>query len=64
MSHVMCHVSHVTRHMSLVTCHVTHVTFFLLQNGGASWCRVCYQRGLPRLVFTSGRDSSQKVRNL
>ena len=21
------------------------------QSGGASWWRVCYQRGLPRLVF-------------
>ena len=27
--------------------------FFFLneKSGGASWWRVCYQRGLPRLVF-------------
>ena len=50
------------------TCHVSHFTgpkknlhiliffFFYVkkigQSGGASWWRVCYQRGLPRLVFT------------
>ena len=39
------HVSHVTCHMSGVTLHVS------LQRGGASWWRVCYQRGLPRLVY-------------
>ena len=35
-----------------VTCHVSHVTFFLffLQSGEAYRWRVCYQRGLPRLV--------------
>ena len=48
MSRVRCHVSG-------VTCQVLHVIFFLylfffLQSGGASWWRVCYQRGLPRLV--------------
>ena len=26
--------------------------FFFLQFGGASWWRVCYQQGLPRLDFT------------
>ena len=31
--------SHVTCHVSLVTC------------GGACWRRVCYQQGLPRLVY-------------
>ena len=40
------YVSHVTCQVSCVTCH-----FFLNeQTGGASWGRVCYQRGLPRLV--------------
>ena len=32
---------------------LNHQVFFLflfLQIGGASWWRVCYQRGLPRLV--------------
>ena len=49
---VMCHVSHVTCHMSCVTCHVSCVTkqSKKLKNGGASRSRVCYQRGLPRLV--------------
>ena len=57
-----CHVSHVTCHVSRVTCHLSHVIFlfyiyiFFLrkkigQSGGASRWRVCYQRGLPRLVF-------------
>ena len=26
------------------------------QSGGASWWRVCYQRGLPRLVFLGFED--------
>ena len=65
-SHVRCHMSCVMFHMSGVRCHVAHVTcqvshvmyqlfssfFFLFwQSGGASWWRVCYQQGLPRLVF-------------
>ena len=63
---VMCHVSPVTCHLSRVTCHLSRVTchllhifyifiFFILQKNlqsvGASRWRVCYQRGLPRLVF-------------
>ena len=65
MSHVMCQVSPVTCHLSPVTCHLSHVkkTLFHIkkkkkysvtkvgQSGGASRWRVCYQRGLPRLVF-------------
>ena len=49
MSGVMCHVSH-------VTCHILfYFSFsFFGQNCGASRWRVCYQRGLPRLVFTFG----------
>ena len=39
-------------HMSRVTCHVSYVLFsFFLRVCGASRWRVCYQRGLPRLVF-------------
>ena len=38
-------------HMSGVRCQVSHVTFFLGQSGGASPSRICYQRGLPRLVL-------------
>ena len=50
---VMCHVSRVTCHMSPVTCHLSHVTCHkkIGQSGEASRWRVCYQRGLPRLVF-------------
>ena len=50
-----CHVSCVTCHMSRVRCHKSHVTrhnnfFFFGQSGESYWWRVCYQRGLPRLV--------------
>ena len=55
MSCVTCHMSCVTFHVSHVTCHVSCVTCFLLlfflQSGEAYWWRVCYQQGLPRLVF-------------
>ena len=55
MSHVTCHMSHVTYHVSGVACQVSCVKFlfyffFLGQSGEASWWRVCYQRGLFRLV--------------
>ena len=64
-SHVTCHMSHVTCHVSQVTCHVSHVMchifisiyiFLLLpllfrKSGEARCWRVCYQRGLPCLVF-------------
>ena len=47
-----CHMSSVTFHMSHVTCHVLHVTFKeKIQSGEAYRWRVCYQRGLPRLVL-------------
>ena len=48
MSHITCLMSHVLYHMS-------HVTFFFsfLESGSVSWWRVCYQRGLPRLVLPS-----------
>ena len=63
---VMCHVSRVKCHLSPVTCHMSKQFFFLTfkllllifftykkngQSGGASQWRVCYQRGLPRLVL-------------
>ena len=56
MSHVMCLMLCVTCHVSRVTCHVSHVTicfssFFFRQSGDAYRWRVCYQRGLPRLVL-------------
>ena len=47
-------VSRVTCHVSHVTCHMSSVTFFFFlffgQSGEAYRLRVCYQRGLPRLV--------------
>ena len=53
MSHVTCHVSHVMCHMSCVTFHIFFLLLFFcfsLQSGEAYRWRVCYQRGLPRLV--------------
>ena len=53
-SHVTCDVSQVRYHVSGVTCHIFFLFFyFFLQIGWASLWRVCYQRGLPRLVFPS-----------
>ena len=45
--------SHVTCHVSRDTCHVSHVLsfFFCGQSGEVYWWRVCFQRGLPRLVY-------------
>ena len=63
-----CHVSRVTCHVSCVTCHVSHVIFFCLffgQSGEAYRWRVCYQRGLLRLVTKNtcacSRENSQIV---
>ena len=50
-SPVTCHVSHVTCHVSPVTCHMSFVFCLFLQIGGTSRWRVCYQRGLPCLIF-------------
>ena len=47
----MCHVS---RHVSRVTCHHFFI-FFFGQSGEVYWWRVCYQRGLPRLVLVKTR---------
>ena len=69
MSHVKCHVSCVTRHVSCVMCHVSHVTchifffFFFGRNGEAYRWRVCYQRGLPRLVFNGFPNQSIRWTN-
>ena len=75
MSRVTCHVSPVTCHLSPVTCkkiifqHFNSLflifKFFLRkqkigQSGGASRWRVCYQRGLPRLV---SRELNVKINN-
>ena len=61
---VRCHLSGVTFHMSPVRCHpspvmcqVSQVFFcslFFGQGCEASRWRVCYQRGLPRLVSSVG----------
>ena len=57
MSPVTCPGSHVTCHMSRVACPLFHlifsIKFFSSHSGGASRRRVCYQRGLPRLVSLS-----------
>ena len=46
-----CHISYVTFHVSHVTYHIFFfLIFFFLQIGAASWWRVWYQHGLPRLV--------------
>ena len=50
MSHVTYHVSRVMCHVSRVTCHMSHIYIFFLQSGEISRWRLCYQRGLPRLV--------------
>ena len=54
MSCVICHVSLVTCHVWGVKCQVSGVTcifsFFYFLSVRASWWRVCYQWGLPRLV--------------
>ena len=47
MSCVRCQVSGVMCHMS----HDTFFSFFFGQSGKAYRWRVCYQQGLPRLVF-------------
>ena len=38
-------------HVSCIMCHLSHVNFFIRPSGGASRWRVCYQRGLLRLVI-------------
>ena len=45
----MCHLSHITCQVSFVT--IFFFNIFLGQRGGASQFRVCYQQGLPRLVY-------------
>ena len=44
-------VSCVRCYMSSVTFNLIFYFFYFLQSGGAIWWRVCYQRGLPRLVL-------------
>ena len=59
MSHVTCHLSPVTCHLSPVTCHMPHVNLkkryiyihIYGHNSGASRWSICYQGGLPCLVF-------------
>ena len=41
-----------TCHVSRVKCHVSFLFYFFFgQSGEAFWWRVCYQRGLPLLVY-------------
>ena len=51
---VSCQGSRVTFDVSYVTCQVSAIIFLIKKIGQsveANWMRVCYQRGLPRLVF-------------
>ena len=59
MSHVMCHMSRVTCHMSRVRFIFIfyYYYFFVGHSGQASQGRVCYQRGLPRLVSSKSAKS-------
>ena len=65
MSPVACHLSHVTCHIIFsflifssslnykkIFKKKYYIDFKIGQGGGASWWRVCYQRGLTRLVFS------------
>ena len=55
--------SPVTCHLSRVTCHVKKKKIILEkigQSGGAGRWRVCYQRGLPRLVYRTVVTSSHQ----
>ena len=47
----MCHMSGVMCHVSRVMCHIFFGGGGGGQSGGASRWKVCYQRGLPCLVF-------------
>ena len=51
MSRVKCHMSHVMCHMSQFFLEFFFLIVLFLQSGEAYQWRVCYQRGLPRLVF-------------
>ena len=67
MSHVTCHVSPVTCHFFITFFYdkkrkkkkVVYPTKIIGQSGGASRWRVCYQRGLPRLVFSKSDISAE-----
>ena len=66
MSHVTCHVSHVTCHVSHVMCRV-YFKKYSGQSGEAYLWRVCYQRGLPRLVYSHTKkyqeeEEGEKIR--
>ena len=62
----------VTCHMSRATCHVSHVTCQefkkkykqMEKSGAASRSRVCYQRGLPCLVFFTNQFDKPKLKLL
>ena len=60
-SHVTCHMSHVTCHVSHVTLQMSRVKCHMSQSGEAYRWRVCYQRGLPRLVFIASSIGSQII---
>ena len=53
-----CHISCGACHMSGVTCNLYFIFIFFVQHGLVSGWRVCYQRGLPRLVNRPGVASA------
>ena len=57
----MCHMSHFMRHLSGFTC--KYFLIFFSQSADASWWRVCYQRSLPRLVFTICKELYEITRH-
>ena len=50
--------------MSRFTCHVSHVLFFSGHSCEACRWRVCYQRGLPRLVLKDKQYNSFQKQSL
>ena len=57
---VTCHMSCVMCHMTCVTFHMSHVICNIKKKCWASRWRVCYQRGLARLVYYDIREATTK----
>ena len=64
MSRVTCCMSRVTCHVSHVMCHMNFFFnfFFFLRSGEATRWRVCYQRGLPRLISIECQNETDYAR--
>ena len=57
-SNVTCRMSHVTGHMSQVTFPKTNPQKMVKFSGASRW-KICYQQGLPRLLFGQRVGTSQ-----